>query len=590
VRQITFGAAHCPYENSRLWLAPIGRQEIVTGDEISHIIRAAAGLLWVLLAAFVVWLLRQPLTALVTRLASFEAFGVKFALSGGAALDAAIELAEKNPAWPVEVPAGDRKAAIDRANAHRSVFEGAEILWVDDRPSNNRNEARMLRSFGALITFAATTDEASRALQTSAEQHQPFDIIISDISRDLPQSDRRSFYAAATARSWLSATGHLLCRPCRTGRRRAGRCLRTDQPARPASPACYRRAVPSAEETLMAEGLDDFPFDWIAADLREGICIPFLGAGASTFPKDIDAKPPTSRALALELARESRYPPYQIVRETAGPNDAEAQERLVRARLDCENLMLVSSWVEHGTGDRTRLHRKLRQHLANQQNPLQPNTLHDLLARVAQQAPMVIMTTNYDDLIELALGQYEVPFDLFVVAIDRPAAQAGVQGATLFRPAGEDDLKPVTGEQQLLDLELDGGQLRLKRTALFKMHGHIDRRRGIEDTFVITEEDYISFLLGMGAGGLFPADLVTLMQMRTLLFLGYRLRDWNFRAWLDRARFIYSARRSYAVARDIEPAERDLWHQRKVEVFNGDLNEFVPRLDDALGQTPLPSS
>ena len=44
----------------------------------------------------------------------------------------------------------------------------------------------MLRSFGALITFAATTDEASRALQTSAEQHQPFDIILSDISRSLP--------------------------------------------------------------------------------------------------------------------------------------------------------------------------------------------------------------------------------------------------------------------------------------------------------------------------------------------------------------------------------------------------------------------
>src|SRR5262249_22510081 len=104
---------------------------------------------------------------------SFEAFGVKFALSGGAALDAAIELAEKNPAWPVEVPAADRKAAIDRANAHRSVFEGAEILWVDDRPSNNRNEARMRRSFGALITLAARTDEASRALQTPAEQHQP---------------------------------------------------------------------------------------------------------------------------------------------------------------------------------------------------------------------------------------------------------------------------------------------------------------------------------------------------------------------------------------------------------------------------------
>ena len=105
----------------------------MTGDEISHIIRALAGLLWVLLAIFVIWLLRQPLTAAVGRLAGFEGFGIKLALSGGAALDAAIELAEKNPAWPVEVPAADRKAALDRANANRAVFEGAEILWAADR-------------------------------------------------------------------------------------------------------------------------------------------------------------------------------------------------------------------------------------------------------------------------------------------------------------------------------------------------------------------------------------------------------------------------------------------------------------------------
>jgi CheY-like chemotaxis protein len=161
----------------------------VTGDEIVHIIRAATGLLWVLVAVSAVWLLRRPLSAALGRVAGFEGFGIKLALSGGAALDAAIELAQKNPDWPVEVPAADRKAALDRANANRSLFEGAEILWVDDRPSNNRNEARMLRSFGALITFAATTDEASRALQTAAEQHQPFDLILSDISCELPHPD-----------------------------------------------------------------------------------------------------------------------------------------------------------------------------------------------------------------------------------------------------------------------------------------------------------------------------------------------------------------------------------------------------------------
>lgn len=161
----------------------------MTAEGIAHIIGAIAAVLWVLVAGCALWILRQPLTAVVGRVAGIEAFGIKFALAGGAALNAAIELAEKNPDWPVEVPAADREAALERANAHRALFEGAEILWVDDRPSNNRNEARMLRSFGALVTFAATTEEALRALGTAAEQHQPFDIILSDISRDLPAHD-----------------------------------------------------------------------------------------------------------------------------------------------------------------------------------------------------------------------------------------------------------------------------------------------------------------------------------------------------------------------------------------------------------------
>jgi CheY-like chemotaxis protein len=159
------------------------------GEGIAHVIGAIAAVLWVMVAGYALWILRQPLTAAVGRLAGVEAFGIKFALSGGEALNAAIELAQKNPEWPVEVPAADREAALARANAHRSLFEGAEILWIDDRPSNNRNEARMLRSFGALITFVATTEEALHALHIGAEQHRPFDIIISDISRNLPAPD-----------------------------------------------------------------------------------------------------------------------------------------------------------------------------------------------------------------------------------------------------------------------------------------------------------------------------------------------------------------------------------------------------------------
>jgi CheY-like chemotaxis protein len=143
----------------------------------------------VALAIYIVFLLRDAIAASIGRLANFEAFGVKFSMSGGQAMSAAIEMARKGADPNLEVAEADRQRALGRANRERALIEGAEILWVDDRPSNDRNEARMLRSFGALITFACTTDEALSALQNAAEQQQPFHLILSDISRDLPAPD-----------------------------------------------------------------------------------------------------------------------------------------------------------------------------------------------------------------------------------------------------------------------------------------------------------------------------------------------------------------------------------------------------------------
>jgi SIR2-like domain len=326
--------------------------------------------------------------------------------------------------------------------------------------------------------------------------------------------------------------------------------------------------------------IKDFPFDPIADHFRKGICIPFLGAGASSFPRGPEAKPPTASALAWELAEEWNHPQYQIFRAAAKSKDPKALERSLRARIDCENLMLVSSWVEHSRGDRPHLDEKLRKHLA--EKPLSPNALHDLLARVAQQRPMAMITTNYDDLIERALVAHGVPFDLFVVAIDR--------GAMLFRRSGQVALEPVTGQQELLNMD-DGAPVRLKRTALFKIHGHIDSTRETDDTFVITEEDYVSFLSRMGPeNSLIPGELVALMRSGTLLLLGYGLRDWNFRVLLDRLnRSRVQPKRSYAVAYDIDPAEGELWEARKVAVFRADLNRFVPRLGAKLKNLSLSS-
>jgi CheY-like chemotaxis protein len=164
----------------------------LNGDQLAKAIGALASLAWVGLAGYALYLLRNILPNVVGGLAGFEAFGLKLSMSGGRAMEAAIEMARKQVGWQVEIPEADREAALARANRERKIIEGAEILWVDDRPSNNRNEARMLRSFGALITFACTTEEAMAALWQATEQMQPFHIVISDINRELPDGDPRA--------------------------------------------------------------------------------------------------------------------------------------------------------------------------------------------------------------------------------------------------------------------------------------------------------------------------------------------------------------------------------------------------------------
>jgi CheY-like chemotaxis protein len=159
----------------------------LTGAGIARVLGGVTSLVWTGLAFYIVWLLRTSITGAVNRLTGVEGWGVKFALSGGEqAMTAAFEIAAKNPKWSAVASEQDCQQALERAKTRRKVYEGAEILWVDDRPSNNRNESRMLRSFGALITSACTTDEARDAIQAASSEVRPFHIILSDISRDLP--------------------------------------------------------------------------------------------------------------------------------------------------------------------------------------------------------------------------------------------------------------------------------------------------------------------------------------------------------------------------------------------------------------------
>src|SRR5271166_3898931 len=132
------------------------------------------------------------------------------------------------------------------------------------------------------------------------------------------------------------------------------------------------------------------PFQDIADQLMAGVIIPFLGAGASAYDDAIpdDQRPKTAFALAEEIA-----------------------ERAGIAHIHCENcnhdsvdLAQLASYYKNCVSRRTMLDTLLKRELCKKS--LQPTRLHRLLAKIAAKKPMLVITTNYDNLIERAFDEY----------------------------------------------------------------------------------------------------------------------------------------------------------------------------------------
>jgi hypothetical protein len=135
---------------------------------------------------------------------------------------------------------------------------------------------------------------------------------------------------------------------------------------------------------------------------------------------------------------------------------------------------------------------------------------------------------------------------------------------------------------------------RLKRTIIFKIHGEVDRvadrghlpqevRDVIEDSFVITEDDYINYLARTDLSKLVPAQLKAKLSTSGLLFLGYGLRDWNLRVIMQRLwgeqGYGYA---SWAVQLSAQDMDKKLWVKRNVNIIEMRLEEYIGELDRRL--------
>jgi hypothetical protein len=289
-------------------------------------------------------------------------------------------------------------------------------------------------------------------------------------------------------------------------------------------------------------------------EIWDGLCnadlIPLLGAGAvrgrgltAPWNGEDPAWLPSGAELARYLARRVNFP------EEEGSDD----------------LGKVADYYRVAAG-RGRLRDRLRRIFAREY-PYAP--LHELLARVP--APLLIVTTNYDDLLERALRAVGRPFDLVVHPTDNEDWAASV--LHWRHSAGEPEY--VAPKR----LEIDLG----RTTVIYKMHGAVDPQDSDRDSYVIGDDDYVDFMVRMATQTAIPAIFAEPFRTRSFLFLGYSLRDWNLRVLLskferDLRRADEDRRTSWSIQYRPSPLEQELWRKRDVNIYDVALADFVESL------------
>lgn len=303
-------------------------------------------------------------------------------------------------------------------------------------------------------------------------------------------------------------------------------------------------------------------YELVAGRLVSGKVIPVLGAGANLGdrPPDVGYQPgrylPSGKELARKLARLVHYPMADVL-----------------------DLARVSQYVAARLGESS-LYDELHE-VFDADYP--PTPLHYFLARMARhirQAAaarecMLIMTTNYDDALERAFRDEGEPYDLVTyisVGSDRG----------FFRHITSDGKPSVIRKpNEYADLPLD------QRTVIAKIHGAVDRLNRA-DSFVITEDDYVDYITRADIAHLFPITLAEKIKRSHFLFLGYSLRDWNFRVMLYRLRSEGTRRTSWAIEANPNPVDRATWDVRGVEILPVRVESFVAAMEQRFPALVVP--
>jgi hypothetical protein len=292
------------------------------------------------------------------------------------------------------------------------------------------------------------------------------------------------------------------------------------------------------------------PYQFIANELKAKKVIPFLGSGASIAGVPVAPdRLPDGKRLATELI------------DRVGSYPGEASDPLTK----------VSQFYEECVAGRTPLYNDLRRRFYETQTQTEPTQLASTLASIEQ--PLLIVTTNYDPIVELAYQKRGRAYTVLSHVTNRDHRYFRYVLVQQSRSPGE--VKTVSATK--LDLD-DYGESPI----IYKIHGTFgDHPSWSEyDTIVITENDYVDFLVMTGQKK-FPPALERAFQEHHILYLGYSLEDWNFRVLLRKLREtaqLGQDYRSWAIQLQPSEIEKRFWEKRNVDLYDVDLCDFVENL------------
>lgn len=311
----------------------------------------------------------------------------------------------------------------------------------------------------------------------------------------------------------------------------------------------------------MTQVPDEEHFRLVGRQLLAGAVVPFLGAGVNACSRPTaetgwapGSHLPGGQELAAHLAREFDYP-----------------------HADGTDLSRVAQYVDVMLGNGP-LYESLQEVFDADYSPTPVHRLLALLPALIREHQKgcprfypLIVTTNYDDVLERAFDEAGEAYDLVTYVADGPQ-----RGKFVHRPPGEAD-RPISVPNTYSELRCD------ERPVIAKIHGAVRREPDETGSYVITEDDYIAYLSQVDIPKLIPVNIVARMRKSHFLFLGYSLKDWNLRVILHRIwgdgdhRF-----NSWAIQPAPGRIDERSWYRRRVELLDAGLEDYIAALRDHL--------